>query len=155
MSRQCPNLAWRFYDEQFRQTKACQPIPWGAPLGYLYLRCMSPKHQIGRSMPFRPQQEWSPCGEVNPTTVGTQSGTAGLSKRENSATGPPVHTNICAVGVTGNPKPSVERLPDHSGNRQAISPSPYPAGDKTHTPLPSPINVQALEALLVGYDTNV
>ena len=79
--------------------------------------------------------------------------TAGLSKRENSATGAPVHTNICAVDVTGPiPKPSVERLLDHSGNRQAISPSLYPAGDKTHTPLPSPINVQALEALLVGYD---
>ena len=60
MSRWGPNLAWRFYDEQFRQTKACQPIPWGAPLGYLYLRCMTPKHQIGRSMPFRPQQEQSP-----------------------------------------------------------------------------------------------
>ena len=58
MARRGPHLAWRQYDEQFRLTKASQPIPWGVPLGYLYLRCMTQRPQIAPSQPFRSGTQW-------------------------------------------------------------------------------------------------
>ena len=158
MSRRGPYLAWRQYDEQFRQAKAVHPLPWGAPLGYLYLRCMTPRKQKP-TMLFRPKGQWQRNASHRFNKLQGRSRdqryplgyTAGTSRTVSPVTELPACTSTNVQRAT-DLTPEVGVVLEASQTSGVLPSGPSLLNLEKLDPGRTPVNVKVLKALLRGYD---